>query len=271
MGFYVYEKQDKMMKKILLLMFVSIFLVYTISLVNAEIIAWNGVVTDEVEQTATYIGNYKLDDTSANSIGTSKEVELALWYSVQDIPFNLVTYGGSVDWCNFTVIHYQNVYSLLVNNLIINETTETTNLYFSTGNFTSGLVTIKMKAEDFVSARMVCHYTNVSALQMGTKGYNSLDEVIVGRFDSLLPAFECDKCEGHSLEDLTNEFEQIDSRTASELSIYDWIQTLVGYNYSLWLYASWIIKILLLFVAVGLIFGSVYWIYDFFNKLARRI
>lgn len=256
-----------MMKKILLLMFVSIFLVST--LVSSEIMAWNSVVTDETEQTATYVGNYKLDDTSANEIGKSKAVELALWYVVQQLPFNLSIYGGEVDWCNFTITQYKNIYDGEGNR--INETTEVTNIFFTTGNFSSGTITLQLKADDFVAGRMKCHYTDVSALQMGSKGYTSLDDVIVGRFDSLLPAFECDKCEGRSLEDLTNEFEQIDERTASELSVYDWVQTLVGYNYSLWLYASWIIKILLLFVAVGLIFGSVYWIYDFFSKLARRI
>lgn len=258
-----------MMKKILLMIFVSIFLVYTLSLVNAEIIAWNSVAIDETEQTATYVGNYNLDDTSANEIGKSKAVQLALWYSVQDIPFNLSFYGGVVDWCNLTVTQYRNIYDGSGNR--INETTEVTSIYFSTGNFTSGTITLQMKTDDFVAGRMKCHYTNVSALQTGTRGYNSLDEVIVGRFDTLLPSFECDKCENSTLEDLTNEFEQIDNRTASQLTIYDWVQTVATDNYLVWLYASWIIKILLIFVGIGLIFGTVYFIYDFFNKLARRM
>lgn len=255
------------MKKIISMMLAVFLLVLTFA--NAEINVWNSIAIDETEQTATFIGNYNLDDTSANSIGKSKAVQMALWYSVQQLPFNLSTYGGEVDWCNFTATHYRNIYDGEGNR--INETAEQSNIYFGTGNLSYGTITFQMKADDFVAGRMKCHYTNVSALQTGTKGYNSLDNAIIGRFDTLLPSFECDKCEGHSLEDLTNEFEQIDDRTASELEVYDWVQTLIEYNFALWLYLSWILKILFVLVAIGLVFAGVYWVYDFFKKLARNI
>lgn len=255
------------MKRIMILMFAMFLLVTTF--VYAEITTFNSVVIDESEQTATYIGNYNLQDTSLKDIGKSKAVELALWYSVQQLPYSMGSYGGEVDWCNFTIIQYRNIYDSLGN--IINETTEETSLFFQNSNFSYGTMTFYLRTNDFIQARMKCHYTNVSALQMGTRGYTSLDEAVIGRFDTLLPAFECDKCEGHSLEDLTNEFDQIDNRTLNELEVYDWVQTLVTYNFSFWLYASWIMKILLIGVAIGLIFATVYWIYDFFTKLARKI
>lgn len=270
MGFQPDKKTSKMKPKYLSLV-LSMFFILTIiaQSVNAEVTAWNLVSISETEQTATYVGSYQLDDTSADKITRGKAVQLALWYSVQELPFNLQSYGGEVDWCNFTTNHYIHLYDSEGN--LINTTTETTSLFFQSSNFSYGTITFYMKANDIVTGRMRCHYTNVSALQMGTKGYSSVDEAIVGRFDTLLPAFECDKCEGHTLEDLTNEFEQVDERTANELQVYDWVQTLVRYNYQLWTYASWIIKIIFILVAFGLVFAGVYWIYDFFSKLARKI
>jgi hypothetical protein len=243
------------MKNLILFMILGIFLV---SGVSAEIFLWNEVTTTESQNITRLHAFYKLEDTSEGFKWRNRKVPVTFDYSTQNLPFAL-TYGV-VDWCNLSIIHYENDYDSEGNYL--NTTTSIQSYYFSAG-INTGSVTIDMIDGDEVSADMVCHYTDTRSLYQ--------DNILAGRFNTKVPSYECKGCEDFTLEELSDEIERSDEITESELKIYDVIGTIIDLNYRLWLIASWIIKLFMLVFAVGLLFGGVYYLYKFLEDIARKI
>lgn len=240
-----------------MLMF-AFFLLTSMSFVSAEVYLWNDVVVNSVDNTTIYHSFYKADDTSEGFRWRNKEIPIEFFYNIQPLPFSF-TYGV-VDWCNFTIIHYANDYDDEGNYL--NTTIETQNLFFTNGS-ASGSLFVNLKDADEVSGDVVCHYTDGLSLYQ--------EHVLVGRFDTIIPSYECRGCTEFSLEELSDEIERTSEITENELRIYEITGTIVDLNYRLWLIVSWIIKIFLLVFAIGLLFGAVYYIYKFLEDIARRI
>jgi hypothetical protein len=94
---------------------------------------------------------------------------------------------------------------------------------------------------------------------------------LVGQFDVFLPSYECKGCEEYTLEELSNQIEKNEEITLNELTIYENIQKAVDWNFTIWLIISWIIKIGFIIIAVGLIFVSVYYFYQFLQDIARNV
>lgn len=248
------------MKKTILTITISVIFLLTImtSFVNSEIFLWNDVSVVQAENTTTHHAFYKLDDTSEGFRWRNKGVPVTFDYTTQNLPYAL-TYGN-VDWCNLTIIHYANDYDNDGN--YINTTTEVQSYYFNSG-VNTGSVTINLKDADEVSGDMKCHYENQNDLYQ--------DNILAGSLTTYLPSYECKGCSEYTLEELSKAVEQNDEKTASELKVYGIVGTLVGLNYRFWLIASWIIKLGLLLVAVGLVFGGVYYLYKFLRDISDRI
>jgi len=245
------------MKKIIMMMF-AFFLLASMNFVSAEIYLWNDVLINQDENLTIYHAFYKADDTSDGFRWRNKKIPIEFFYNIQTLPFSVA--GGSVDWCNFSINHYANEYDSEGN--YVNTTFNHQSIYFSNGTY-SGVVSIDVRDADEVTADVKCHYTNQSTLYQ--------EHALIGRFDTIIPSYECRGCTEFTLEELSDEIGRADEITESELKIYDVVGTIVSLNYRLWLIASWIIKLFLLVFAVGLLFGGVYYLYKFLEDIAHRI
>jgi hypothetical protein len=265
LAIFIFKKDNDKMKNKLLMFVMSAILLLTImsNFVSAEVYLWNNVIVDTNSSLVKYHAFYWFDDTSAKGVGTNKDVPVTLWYVVEALPYMNLS-AGEVDWCNFSITHFENIYGTLVaTGQLLNTTTDTQSYYFANSSLSDGKITINMKSRDNMIADMTCHYTDSSSLYQ--------DNALIGRFATFMPSFECAGCTQYTLEEQSNAIEKSDEITANELSIYDKIQTFIGWNYQVWLIMSWVIKIAFIFLAVLLIFGIVYYFYIFLVNLAKEI
>lgn len=244
----------------MLLVYISyIVLLLSVTNVSADMFLWNSVDVGNSTNTVAHQAVYQFTDTSANNVGRNKAINVSLNYEVEALPFPLTF--GSVDWCNLTVTHEINIFDSLGN--IINTSTSKTSIFFQNNSFTSGYVSNNMFDKDSLIAEMRCHYTDQRSLFQ--------DSVLIGRFTTYMPSFECADCTDKSLEQLSNATQTTQDSANKELQIYSFFQSLIDFIYKIWLYGSWIIKILLLFVGVGLIFAGAFWFYHFVSDLVRKV
>lgn len=257
-----------MKNKIIILMIGMIFLL-TITNVLAEEYLWTTFSIDSDQSTTNRHSFYWFEDTSPTGIGANKDIPITFYYVVQSLPYNLT--DGTVDWCNFTISHYKHIYGALVYIYggglpFLNSTnTETQNFYFD-GSLTSGVVKINVRSRDTITADMTCHYTNLTDL------YDPYEQsLFIGMFNTYMPSFECSSCNDYDFEQLTYRTDNAENITQNELVIYNKVQTAIDWNFQIWLIMSWVIKIVFLLIAVGLIFSGIYFFYQFLRKLSEEI
>jgi hypothetical protein len=178
---------------------------------------------------------------------------------IEPLPYALT--GGAIDWCNLTTNQFQNNYDKEGN--LENTTADVRSLYFSGGGLATGTMLFNMRSRDSLIADITCHYTNVNYLYE--------QNVLVGRFTTFMPSFECETCTQYTLEELSNQIEKQEQITANELAIYDKIQTFLGWNFQIWLVLSWIIKIAFVLIAIGLVFMMGYYFYIFLKEIGDEI
>jgi hypothetical protein len=255
------------MKNKILILMTAILLLISIGSVISEEYLYNTVSLSQSEQTVNNHAFYWFDDTSETHAGMQKDIPITFYYVVQQLPYNLT--NGNVDWCNFTITHFKNIYGVSFefgigwSSSIINTTIETQNVYFTTALITSGQITVNVRKSDTISADMKCHYENVSDLYE--------DNLLIGQITTYMPSFECNQCSQFDFEQLTYQTENAESITQNQIAIYDRIQTVIDWNFQIWLILSWIIKIVFLLLAVGLIFSGVYFFYQFLKKISESI
>ena len=248
-----------MRNKILTLMLGMILIFAIIPFTSAELTLWNSVIKNTDKSVVKYHAFYTFEDTSATGVGKNKDIPITLYYVIEPLPYALT--GGSVDWCNVSTSHFKNIYDK--EGFIENTTTETQSLYFLGGGLSTGELILNMRSKDSLIADVTCHYTDVNYLYE--------DNVLVGRFTTYMPSFECNGCTKYTLEELSQQIEQQESITENELAIYNKIQTFLGWNFQIWLILSWIIKIAFVLIAVSLMFIGVYYFYIFLRDIGRQI
>lgn len=241
--------------------------------VTAEMYLWNDVIIDANASEVTHHLFYFFEDTSARGIGKNKDVPVVLWYNIEPLPYNLSLYGygGLIDKCELTIKSYHNIYGTTFMGLagfyggeLLNTTTETINMTFeNTGVVVSDAVTINMRDRDNIVADLICHYTDPN--------YLFIDNALFGRLTTYLSTYECDGCGEKTFEQISNELVQKEQVTANELEIYDKIQTVIDWNFQIWVIASWIFKIVLVVLAIVLIFAVGYYFYKFLENLSKDI
>jgi hypothetical protein len=205
---------------------------------------------------------YQFDDTSIEDVGKNKPIALRLFYSIQPLPYVLTGYGGEVDWCSLVVRHFKNIYDSDGNR--INTSIEYTNMNFSTNASSDyGYLDFDMRSDDTISGDIYCHYSNVSTLYV--------ENVLVGRWTTFLPSFECKGCSDYTLEELSNEIERSDEIYIQQTQIYLRLQDFVELDFKVWLILKWIIYIAFLFVAIGLLLYSGYYFYSLIKRLESEI
>jgi len=259
----------KMMKNFLMM---GIFLLLISPLITSEMYLWNSVYVDAPNSVVKHHAFYWFDDTSARGIGKQKDIPVTLYYDVEPLPYNLSAVGGSgeVDWCNLTIKSYHNIYGTTFvafqgfsGGDLLNTTTDFQTYYFASSPQTSGQIVLNMRDKDSFVADMTCHYTDNNSL--------FFESTLFARFTTYLPSFECVGCTQYSLEELSNQVEKQDETTANELEIYTAFQTMINWNFQIWLIMSYVVKIGLVFVAIGLIFATGYYFYLFLKRIGEEM
>ena len=253
-------RTEKISLKLFLL--INIFVLFIIPFVSGEVYLWNSVSKDYSKNTVRETASYWFSDTSENGIGRNKNINILLWSEVEQLPFNFSgVYPVSVDWCNYTIVHDINVYDTDGN--LINMSSETTILNFQNQPFNSTQLTFQLRSRDSLRVIMECHYTDPT--------YLYVENILVGRFYTYFPSFECDGCEEYTLEEITHQTEIQEQITESQLSVYNKIQKVVEWNWGIWLILGWIIRIVFIFIALILLFSGIYYFYKLFDNIAKEI
>lgn len=232
-----------------------------LSFVNAESYTWQSINLDEDAQTVSHHTFIYFDDTSSTLLGKSKPIKTTIAYTIQDLPYNLIGYNGTIDWCNVSIEVLKNIYDSDGN--LINTTTEEESYYYNSNNVTTEYIIKNLYAKDVLFADAKCHYTNPDTLYV--EGF------LAGEITLYMPSFECNHCEEYSLEELSNEIERSEATLESQQSIYSMTQSIIDLNFTIWLIFIWIIKIGLLLVAISLIFYSAYFLYMVLKGIHQRI
>jgi hypothetical protein len=261
-------------KNIMIIISGMIFLVLTMQLIVGEVYFWDTVNIDNITQTVDFHGYYQFLDTSSNDIGAGKDTPITFVYHTQNLPLDLTPDGatfGEIDYCNLTTSHtkYNYAPSIFVPfqngntaGSLINVTEETTNISFDSG-INTGQITINLRDKDSVVVDMRCHYTSVDGLYE--------NNILGGDFKTYMSSYECSQCKDYSFEQLSNMAQRNENITASSVGVYYTIQKVVNFNWQIWLIVSWVIKIGMILVAVGLIFASVYYFYVFFSNIGKEM
>jgi hypothetical protein len=259
----------KMMKNLVL---TGLFLLFISPLITSEMYLWNSVIVDEPNSVVKHHAFYWFDDTSARGIGKQKDIPIILWYEVEPLPYDLASrgYWGEVDWCNLTIKSYHNIYGTTFvafqgfsGGDLLNTTTEVQTYYFTNTSLSYGQIVLNMRDKDSFVADMICHYTDNRSLYV--------ENALIGRFTTYTPSFECEGCSKYSLEELSNQVEKQDEITANELEIYTAFQSMINWNFQIWLVMSYVVKIGFVFVAIGLIFATGYYFYMFLKKIGDEM
>lgn len=254
-----------MKNKIMIMAIAFMFLLAFAQNVNAEITLWKDTIVDYNKSIVRVHGYYQFMDESTDLIGRYKTIPVAIIYNWDDIPYNISQYypqyiNAQVDWCNFTVVHDSNQYSVLEGNL--NSSAEAIfNDYITSASAGNSEQVFYLKHRDSLVIDFDCHYTNQDTL--------FIDSFTFGDFQTYFPAFTCKGCEETKLEELAKQIDYEEQNAYREISMYQKFQTVVKLNYNLWVFASWIIKIGLIFISLTLIFLVAYMFYGLLNSMAR--
>jgi hypothetical protein len=249
---------------------ISLFLcVFIMPLISGEVYLWTDIKIDDSANTVTQHAYYQLEDSSASGITRHKDTEVVIWYVVEALQKNLT--NSYVDWCNLSTIFIHNEYGTdfvafegfsggeLLNTTIIKES-----YYFeNTGVVNTSQLSYLLRDRDSLTVDMKCHYND--------SNYLYEENILVGRFDTFFSAFECAGCEDYTIEQLSEETERNQEITEKQLETYSLIQSVLEKNFLLWLYASWIVKIAFLIIAVTLIFLMILHLYEFFKDIGSKI
>jgi len=247
-----------------ILLIIGMIILVLLPLSTAEVYIYNTVSTDNSTSTVTNEGYYQLIDSSPSGITSMKDTSITLYSVVEALPYNLTAYGynGYVDWCNLTIRHLKHTYEFNLALIVVNKTeTVTDSYYFANSSLNSSQFTYNLRDRDYLTFFMKCHYTDVN--------YLYVENALFGRVTTYMPSFECSDCSENSLEEITHRVDTQQEAINNEVEIYENIQTIVGWNYQIWLIVSWILKIGFILLGVALIVMSVYYFYQFLLELAR--
>jgi hypothetical protein len=265
-----------MIKRLLLMMGIITILLSVIGF--AEISSWNTIVIDRTNSLVKLHGTYWVEDTNVESRANTqttigrllnpsalKPITIELDYQIQNLPLDLGLDSlgndrGEIDWCNMSSSQFFSGWDS--NGNPTNDTyTEYQSYYFT--SISNGVLIYKLKNTDNLLIDIACHYTNAN--------YLYADNIKGGSITTRMPSHECSGCTQMSLEETTNLAGDIEASANTQNSIFDKVQIVVGWDFTIWLIISWILKIGFVILGVVLIFMAGYYIYRYLNDLARAI
>lgn len=258
-----------MKHKLLLTLFVIICLSFILTSVNAEVNFWEQTAINANDNSVsdhTYVQFYDdIYDTNPlvldlkKSLLSGRTVPVLISADVQAMPF--VTANYTILYCNWTVLVTQNNYDSSGN--LISASIGTISVLFQNNSANNTQMSFALKNRDSLVSDLKCFYDSGSHLFE--------ENILFGDTAVYFPANKCNECTQYSIEELSNEVARIDETTTKETSIYNGIQTVISYNFQIWLIASWLIKIAFIFVGIGAIFLGVWWVYEYLREIEKQI
>jgi hypothetical protein len=252
-----------------------IFFMLMINLASAEMYMWEetsilkdkNIVRHKLVLSVVDISNQQVFSVHSTR---AKPVPVYITESTQDLPYNISTFypqypNALIDWCNYTAISNLNQYSISLtgNYELVNSSITSENRFYENLSARANLTKYSLFEQDTITAYMDCHYTDNNTLFIESNYF--------GAITTYVPAFECEECKSYTFEQLTQENNKIAERINEEQNLYVNIQKLVSRDYQVWLIMSWFLKIGLIFIAIGLIVLSIYYLYIFFKMIGDRI
>lgn len=259
------------MKKVysMLSIFAVVFVLCIIQ-VSAEVILFQDTFIDRNQSLVTQHAYYQLQDTSINLITIIKPVKIKLSNQVQSLPYNISAVypqypNALIDWCNYTIVQQKNIYDTTLglttqgNYNILNTTYERTNIFYQNINATGNITDLELRARDGVVVDMTCHYTDPNTL--------FIDNVYFGSISAYIPAFECLGCSSHTFEEVTKVNDAYLANLQQSNKLFTYTQSLLDKNVFIIGVIVWIIKIALIFLALGMIFMFFRYLYIFVKRV----
>lgn len=252
-----------------------IFLAVLLSVsVKSEMVSWSSVAIHENTNSVSHHSYYQYyDDIEELSRGGQLIVDLKrsllsgrtnnviVWANIEPMPY--VTANYTISYCEMNVSWMKTDYDNDGNLISTNETI--LGFTYSGGGINTTELYFELKNRDSLVTDVQCYYNTTNPTYL----YD--ESVLFGRSGIYIPANKCNDCEEFTLEQLSNEIERQDQIIAEETSIYVIIQKVIDFNFQIWLILSWLVKLLLLIVAVFLVFYAIYYLYVFLKDIHDKI
>lgn len=262
------------MRKQLMLMLIMFSLVTLFSIsVSGEMTLWSNVIIDDNTDSVSQHSYYQYyDDIEAlttldsalldlkRSLLSGRTNDVYLWAIIEKMPYNTTNY--TINYCEYNITHTQTDYDSNGNLIQINESTYGF-VYSSLPSANTTYLFFRLKNRDSLVSDIRCYYNDSNYL------YD--ENILFGRGGIYLPANKCGDCEEYTLEELSNEIDRTDEIIEQETSIYNIIQSVIDFNFTLWLIAYWLAIILFVMAGVTLIFGAMYYVYRLIKDIEENI
>ena len=252
--------------------FALMFLMAIFPLVSGEMVLWENVIIDNSANSVSHHAYYQYyDDIEELSRGGQLIVDLKrslyagrtndvlVWANIEPMPY--VTANYTINYCELNATHLMTDYDNSGNLISTNETTYGY-IYSGTPANTTFLF-FKMKNRDSLIIDARCYYNDSNYLYQ--------DSILFARSGIYLPANKCNDCTQYTLEELSNEIDRQDQMIQQETSIYVIIQKVIDFNFKMWLIVLWLVKLLLVLIAIFFVFYGIYYLYKFLKDIHDKI
>lgn len=261
------------MKNKLILGFGIVLILFMMVGVRGEMTLWSDIVIDEDNSAVAHHSYYQYyDDIEASDTFESIFIELKksllagrtnnvyLWAIIEPMPYDAGNF--TINYCDYNVTHIKNDYDNDGNLINVTEV-DYGFTYPSLVSANTTYLYLKLKNRDSLVTDIRCFYNDSDYL------YDQ--NFLGGRGGIYLPANKCGDCEEYTLEELSDEIERTDEIIIEKTRIYNLIQSVMDFNFQIWLYVYWIIKLTLFLAGIGLLFYGVYHLYLFIRDIERKI
>jgi hypothetical protein len=251
------------MKKMLLFVICTIFLIGLIGLTSAELSFFQqkydkGNKTILNHMVFCYydsITGIDFLDPVNNYVSGGKSFEAYIWYSIYVQSFNLASPNHNVDWCNFLILQSS---TRTNNSVLFNQTFTQADTDMNDAKFF-----VSMRDGDCVTAQQLCKYDyNVTILPVDRL-------TIPVNMQLVAPTWECKACQNYEWSATESNIIKAKNIGDKVVSISDYIKRLFLLNFEILLALFWVFLILMIFVALGFIFLGVYWLYIYLKGVVK--
>lgn len=100
---------------------------------------------------------------------------------------------------------------------------------------------------------------------------SGIEEDTICRYSVSYDSINCDSCGEASFEEVISRIDEREETFQTVSTIYSFMNAFVNLNYKLWVYLSWIVKIVALVGTVFFFFYSLYWLYFASKRLFNGV
>lgn len=243
------------MKKQLLLLSAIIISIFLVNLISAEIQYFqikedkgNGTISNRMVLVYSKGGFGIADDFVLGN----DPLETYIQYNIYVQTFNLQNPNFKINYCNFKIQTWKKL-----------ESSPTTvfekNYTGSDSDINKAQYFFQLYDGDEAIAQQTCHYESNNFTELS----------LPAEMQMVMPTSECKACQFYLWTKQEADISKTQVIGDNVVTISSYIQKLIVINFEIILALFWISLILLIFVAVGLIFVGVYWLFLYLNRIAK--